>query len=144
MGLTQEEKESLRDLLAKLREIGEDFARAYLSRLQLLAPRHLRAFTSAIDSGELLLSSLAEGIALLDEPEQLSSKPLLGERYLPRDGTIENYDLKIACAVWAIERCLGDAYTPQARSGLRKFSQIRRAAFLSRRATPAPSTARHA
>ena len=142
MDLTSEEKEGLRDLLAKLREIAEDFSHAYLSRLQLLVPeRRLRAFTSVLDGGELLLLSLAEIVALLDEPEQLAAKPVLGENHLPKDSPAENYDLKVECCFWAAEHCLGDAFTPQARSGLRKVSTFRRAAFLSQRAGGAAASA---
>jgi hypothetical protein len=135
MDLTAKEKEALRALLAEIRQVGEDFTEVYLNRmLQLVAERRLRVFTSAIAGGETLLAGFAQGVALLDEPQQLATTPVLGKENLPKDFPAENYDLKVECFGWAAERCLGTAYTPQAQAGLRKLGLMRRAAVMPGRA----------
>lgn len=132
MDLTPEEREGMHELLALVRQIGEDFSHEYYGRVTSVAPRDRLVYLARQDSSEVLLSSLAESVALLDDTERfaaaLASFRVAEYHNTPFD---QEYEVRIASFHWACERCFGAAFTPAARSAQRKLADITRAAMLS-------------
>ena len=126
MGLTQEEKDGLRALFGQIRQIGEDFAHVYAARLVALRPRHgLLANPSVFDGGETLLSNIGASLCLLDELDRHAiAVTILGSWIKPDESMAGGFKLRFECFLWAIERCLGEAFTPELKTALHKLTQI--------------------
>ena len=135
MDLTTTEREAVSDLLAQIRQIGEDFTHEYVGRTMVMAPKNRLLFMMSRDTGETLLSAFADTVSLLDDPEKLSKAlTFLGQESPPLAEIhrwAKEFDLGVECFNWAARRCLGEAFTPPAQSGHRKLALIRRAAIMS-------------
>ena len=125
MDLTTEEKESLRELLAQIRQVAEDFMHEYLGRLAQQLPKNRLMFLAMRDSAETVLGVFADTLALLDDPEKyqavVSAREESKEQY---ESLAQQYVVWVDCFHWAAERCLGEAFTPLARSSQRKLTMI--------------------
>ena len=131
MDLTPEEKEGLRELLAGIRQVGEDFAHVFANRMLIVSPDRRLALRVALDGGETLLSSFADSVASLFDREWLSAALGLLDDRAQQSAFREGFDFRVECFQWAADRCLGSAFTSQARSAHRKLAMITRAAVMS-------------
>ena len=70
---------------------------------------------------ERLLSNLTACIALLDGAER-SSANLTFDPDDPKLAEVMRFDHRVDCFEWAVERCLGQAFTPELRAAHRKLT----------------------
>jgi hypothetical protein len=122
MELTREEKDALRELLGKVRQIAEDFCCVYVNHFLEIAPEHrLRVLQSAMDGGELFLGRLESFVAAVDD----RSEPLAVDRSRMTPSGMDSPRGHLReCFYWAAERCLGDEFTPLMRSAHYKMVDI--------------------
>jgi len=125
MDLTPEERKALRDMLARIRAIAEDFVQEYYGRMLKLAPKDRFLYLNGGDGGQFLLWNLVDTVELCDAPERLAETlAMVAKSGAELEELSEQLDVRVECFYWTAKRCLGDAFTPMMRSGHKKLTAI--------------------
>jgi hypothetical protein len=126
MDLTVEEREAVREMHAKIRQVAEDFAHEYFGRLAVLAPKERILYLGfAGENGKALLWGLAAAIELYEYPGQCSDAlAVVMDSAEQMARLTKQFEITVECFRWAAARCLGDEFTPAMRSGHSKVAAI--------------------
>jgi len=132
MDMSAEERQAVRELLAQIRQVSEDFVHVYVNRLRSAGLGKRLALQLVLDSGEMMLATFADDVASLSDPA-LTATALgtLNEGATEHD-FLQGYSVLIESFHWAAERCLGVEFTALARSGHRKLAMLAPTAAMSR------------
>ena len=132
MDLTQEDQDAVREMLALLRQVAEDFVHEYFGRMAASAPEDRLVHLSGADGGQYLLWTLVDTVELYGDPERFSEALMVAPDSIDEIAEFEEkYKKRVECFYWAAERCLGSAFRPAMRSGHRKLSAIAGRAVMS-------------
>ena len=132
MDLTQDEQDAVRQMLALLRQVAEDFVHEYFGRMALLAPKDRLVHLSGAEGGQYLLWTLVDTVELYGDPQRHSEALMVTSSSINQiEGFDEKFKKRVECFYWAAERCLGGAFTETMRSGHRKLSAIAGRAVMS-------------
>ena len=126
MDLTMEEQEAVREMLAKIRQVAEDFVHEYFGRLAMLVPKErLLYLDSVADNGKAMLWGLAATIELHEHPGEHSAALAVVMSSVEQIGALnKQFEITVECFRWAATRCLGDEFTPAMQSGHRKLAAL--------------------
>ena len=109
-----EQVELIRRSLIQVHPIADQIAASFYARLFEVTP-HLRKLFSGDMSrqGAMLMTSLELAVSSLDEPASiLPAVQALGERHLSYGVKSEYYPLAREAYLWALEKHLGENFTP--------------------------------
>ena len=109
-----EQVELIRRSLIQVHPIADQIAASFYARLFEITP-HLRKLFSGDMSrqGAMLMTSLELAVSSLDEPASiLPAVQALGERHLSYGVKSEYYPLAREAYLWALEKHLGENFTP--------------------------------
>jgi nitric oxide dioxygenase len=115
--MTPEQIQLVRLSFVKVMDAKASAGKLFYDRLFAIAPEVRPLFKSDIgDQAEKMMDMLATAIAALKSPQALT--PVLeglGRRHAGYGVRDEHYDNVREAMLWALERTLGDAFTPQVR-----------------------------
>lgn len=123
--MTPEQKRLVRTSFQQVRPVGDDFAAWFRSCLFDLDPGLEQVFTSDARPGRGLIRAICLSIKGLYWWERIKPKlQAVGSEYA-RLG-IDEYDYRCfrQALVWALERCLGAAFTPELRTAWTAFWEM--------------------
>ena len=109
-----EQVELIRRSLIQVHPIADKIAASFYARLFEVTP-HLRKLFSGdmTRQGAMLMTSLELAVSSLDEPASiLPAVQALGERHLSYGVKSEYYPLAREAYLWALEKHLGENFTP--------------------------------
>ena len=109
-----EQVELIRRSLIQVHPIADQIAASFYARLFEVTP-HLRKLFSGdmTRQGAMLMTSLELAVSSLDEPASiLPAVQALGERHLSYGVKSEYYPLAREAYLWALEKHLGENFTP--------------------------------
>ena len=109
-----EQVELIRHSLIQVHPIADQIAASFYARLFEVTP-HLRKLFSGdmTRQGAMLMTSLELAVSSLDEPASiLPAVQALGERHLSYGVKSEYYPLAREAYLWALEKHLGENFTP--------------------------------
>ena len=109
-----EQVELIRRSLIRVHPIADQIAASFYARLFEVTP-HLRKLFSGdmTRQGAMLMTSLELAVSSLDEPASiLPAVQALGERHLSYGVKSEYYPLAREAYLWALEKHLGENFTP--------------------------------
>ena len=98
--------------------IGDTFAEMFYGKLFSLDPGLRQLFRQSMkEQGRNLTAMLSVAIGGLGHPEKIRlAVRQLGRRHAAYGVRPHHYDTVRTALVWALERCFGDALTPEARA----------------------------
>ena len=110
-----EQVELIRNSLIHVHPIADKIAESFYARLFELNPHLRKLFTGDMNrQGTMLMTSLELAVSSLDDPESiLPSVRALGERHVSYGVRAEYYQLAKEAYLWALEKHLGDEFTPE-------------------------------
>ena len=109
-----EQVELIRRSLIQVHPLADQIAASFYARLFEVTP-HLRKLFSGdmTRQGAMLMTSLELAVSSLDEPASiLPAVQALGERHLSYGVKSEYYPLAREAYLWALEKHLGENFTP--------------------------------
>ena len=109
-----EQVELIRNSLIQVRPIADQIAESFSASLFEVTPYLRKLFTGDMErQGTMLMTSLELAVSSLDEPDSiLPSVKALGERHLSYGVKAEYYPLAKDSYLWALEKHLGDEFSP--------------------------------
>ena len=109
-----EQVELIRSSLLQVRPIADQIAESFYARLFEIAPHLQKLFTGdMVRQGTMLMTSLELAVSSLDDPQSiLPSVKALGERHMSYGVKAEYYPFAKKAYLWALEKHLGDTFTP--------------------------------
>ena len=98
--------------------IGDTFAEMFYGKLFSLDPGLRELFRESMkEQGRNLTAMLSVAVAGLAHPEKIQrALHQLGRRHAAYGVRPSHYDTVRDALIWALERCFGDAFTPEARA----------------------------
>ena len=112
-----EQVELIRQSLIQVHPIAGQIAKSFYARLFEVTPHLQKLFTGDMHrQGAMLMTSLELAVSNLDNPESiLPAIQALGERPLSYGVKAEYYPLAREAYLWALEKHLGEKFTPELR-----------------------------
>ena len=109
-----EQVELIRNSLIQVRPIADQIAESFYASLFEVTPYLRKLFTGDMErQGTMLMTSLELAVSSLDEPDSiLPSVKALGERHVSYGVKAEYYPLAKDAYLWALEKHLGNEFTP--------------------------------
>ena len=106
--------ELIRQSLVQVHPIADQIARSFYARLFEVTPHLQKLFSGDMNrQGVMLMTSLELAISNLDDSANvLPAIQALGERHLSYGVKAEYYPLAKEAYLWALERHLGQTFTP--------------------------------
>ena len=113
--MNAEQVERIRQSLIDVHPIADQIARSFYAHLFEGTPHLRKLFTGDMNrQGVMLMSSLQLAVSNLDDPASiLPAIQALGERHLSYGVKAEYYALAREAYLWALEKHLGEKYTPE-------------------------------
>ena len=109
-----EQVELIRRSLIQVHPIADQIAASFYARLFEVTPHLQKLFSGDMSrQGAMLMTSLELAVSSLDEPASiLPAVQALGERHLSYGVKSEYYPLAREAYLWALEKHLGENFTP--------------------------------
>ena len=109
-----EQVELIRDSLIHVHPIADQIAQSFYARLFEVTPQLQKLFTGDMQrQGAMLMTSLELAVSNLDDPTSiLPAIQALGERHVSYGVKTEYYPLAREAYLWALEKHLGERFTP--------------------------------
>ena len=109
-----EQVELIRQSMILVHPIADQIARSFYARLFAVTPHLQKLFPGDMNrQGAMLMTSLELAVSNLDDPASvLSAIEALGERHVSYGVRAEYYPLAKEAYLWALEKHLGDEFTP--------------------------------
>jgi hemoglobin-like flavoprotein len=109
-----EQVELIRRSLIQVHPIADQIAASFYARLFEVTPHLRKLFSGDMDrQGAMLMTSLELAVSNLDEPASiLPAVQALGERHVSYGVRAEYYPLAREAYLWALEKHLGETFTP--------------------------------
>ena len=109
-----EQVKLIRNSLIQARPIADQIAESFYAHLFEITPHLQKLFTGDMRrQGTMLMTSLELAVSSLDKPDSiLPSVKALGERHLSYGVKAEYYPLAKDAYLWALEKHLGDEFSP--------------------------------
>jgi hemoglobin-like flavoprotein len=109
-----EQVELIRQSLIQVHPIADQIARSFYTHLFELSPHLRKLFPGDMNrQGAMLMTSLELAVSSMDDPESiLPAVQALGERHLSYGVKAEYYPLAKEAYLWALEKHLGEEFTP--------------------------------
>ena len=113
--LKVEQLDLIRQSLIDVHPIAEQIAKSFYARLFEVTPHLQKLFTGDMHrQGAMLMTSLELAVSNLDNPENiLPAIEALGERHRSYGVKAEYYPLAREAYLWALEKHLGEKFTPE-------------------------------
>jgi len=113
--LKVEQLDLIRQSLIYVHPIAEQIAKSFYARLFEVTPHLQKLFTGDMHrQGAMLMTSLELAVSNLDNPENiLPAIEALGERHRSYGVKAEYYPLAREAYLWALEKHLGEKFTPE-------------------------------
>ena len=113
--LKDEQLDLIRQSLIYVHPIAEQIAKSFYARLFEVTPHLQKLFTGDMHrQGAMLMTSLELAVSNLDNPENiLPAIEALGERHRSYGVKAEYYPLAREAYLWALEKHLGEKFTPE-------------------------------
>jgi hemoglobin-like flavoprotein len=110
-----EQVELIRNSLIHVHPIADKIAKSFYAHLFEVNPHLQKLFSGDMNrQGTMLMTSLELAVSSLDDPESiLPSVRALGERHISYGVRAEYYQLAKDAYLWALEKHLGDKFTPE-------------------------------
>jgi len=101
--------------------VGDTAAELFYGKLFSLDPGARRLFKNdMIDQGRNLTAMISVAVGALSKPERiLLAVRQLGERHAGYGVEPRHYELVGVALLWALEKCLGEAFTPEVEAAWR-------------------------
>ncbi len=98
--------------------VGDTAAELFYGKLFSLDPSLSRLFKNdMIEQGRNLTSMISVAVGMLSKPERiLLAVRQLGERHAGYGVERRHYELVGTSLIWTLEKCLGEAFTPEVRA----------------------------
>jgi len=98
--------------------VGDTAAELFYGKLFSLDPGLSRLFRNDMtDQGRNLTSMLSVAVGMLSKPERITlAVRQLGERHAGYGVEPRHYELAGTALIWTLEKCLGEAFTPQVKA----------------------------
>ena len=112
--LKAEQLDLIRQSLLYVHPIAEQIAKSFYARLFEVTPHLQKLFTGDMHrQGAMLMTSLELAVSNLDDPENIMPAiQALGERHVSYGVKAEYYPLARQAYLWALEKHLGEQFTP--------------------------------
>ena len=112
--LKVEQLDLIRQSLIYVHPIAEQIAKSFYARLFEVTPHLQKLFTGDMHrQGAMLMTSLELAVSNLDDPENIMPAiQALGERHVSYGVKAEYYLLAREAYLWALEKHLGEKFTP--------------------------------
>ena len=112
--LKVEQLDLIRQSLIHVHPIAEQIAKSFYARLFEVTPHLQKLFTGDMHrQGAMLMTSLELAVSSLDDPASiLPAIQALGERHVSYGVKAEYYPLARQAYLWALEKHLGEQFTP--------------------------------
>lgn len=112
-----EQVELIRHSIIKVHPIADHIARSFYARLFEVTPHLQKLFPGDMNrQGAMLMTSLELAVSNLDDPASvLPAIEALGERHVSYGVRAEYYPLAKEAYLWALEKHLGEEFTPALR-----------------------------
>lgn len=109
-----EQVELIRHSLIEVHPIADQIARSFYAHLFEVTPHLQKLFTGDMNrQGAMLMTSLQLAVSNLDDPASiLPAIQALGERHVSYGVRAEYYPLAKEAYLWALEKHLGEKFTP--------------------------------
>jgi hemoglobin-like flavoprotein len=109
-----EQVELIRDSLIHVHPMADQIAKSFYARLFEVTPHLQKLFTGDMQrQGAMLMTSLELAVSNLDDPASiLPAIQALGERHVSYGVKTEYYPLAREAYLWALEKHLGERFTP--------------------------------
>jgi len=113
--LKVEQLDLIRQSLIDVHPIAEQIAKSFYARLFEVTPHLQKLFTGDMHrQGAMLMTSLELAVSNLDDPENIMPAiQALGERHVSYGVKAEYYPLAREAYLWALEKHLGEKFTPE-------------------------------
>lgn len=113
-----EQVQRVRDSLLHVRPMADKIAESFYAHMFEIAPHLRKLFTGNMKTqGAMLMTSLELAVSSLDDMESiLPSVEALGERHVSYGVKKEYYPYAKESFLWALEKHLGDEFTPPLKS----------------------------
>ncbi len=112
--MNSEQVQLIRKSLLQIHPIADQIAKSFYAHLFEIRPPLRKLFTGDMNrQGTMLMTSLELAVSSLDNPESIwSAVQALGERHVSYGVKAEYYPLARESYLWALEKHLGDEFTP--------------------------------
>lgn len=112
--MNSEQVQLIRKSLLQIHPIADQIAKSFYAHLFEIRPPLRKLFTGDMNrQGTMLMTSLELAVSSLDNPESiLPAVQALGERHVSYGVKAEYYPLARESYLWALEKHLGDEFTP--------------------------------
>jgi hemoglobin-like flavoprotein len=112
--LKVEQLDLIRQSLIHIHPIADQIAKSFYARLFEVTPHLQKLFTGDMHrQGAMLMTSLELAVSNLDDPKNIMPAiQALGERHVSYGVKAEYYPLAREAYLWALEKHLGDDFTP--------------------------------
>jgi hemoglobin-like flavoprotein len=98
--------------------VGDTAAELFYGKLFSLDPGLRRLFKNdMVETGRNLTAMISVAVGMLHKPERIVlAVRQLGERHAGYGVERRHYELVGTSLIWALEKCLGEAFTPQVKA----------------------------
>ena len=126
MGLSPREVELLQQSWRSVLPVGDVAAELFYGKLFSMDPKLRLLFKNDMrEQGRNLTAMISVAVGGLSHPERIErAVHSLGRRHAAYGVEERHYETVAVALLWALEKCLGDAFTPEIRSAWTKAYEL--------------------